>query len=265
MNLPTLPPIAGLLVLLLFLGLMPTASAHHPSDLMETNEGASVAEIEAFEGNLLNLYYDCGLMEKNLKFSIFKYAMTGYFNLLSEGRLSNNKKVITIIDYRKSANDKRFYVIDLEQKKVLHHTYVAHGKRSGMIHARYFSNTPESYQSSLGFFKTAETYQGKHGYSLRLQGLEGSFNSNARSRAIVMHGAHYVNESYINRHGRLGRSHGCPAVPSAENDAIINNIKYGTCIFAYYDKVDYLNNSNYLNINKAASYYSRSFDSYTYR
>jgi hypothetical protein len=123
---------------------------------------------------------------------------------------------------------------------------VAHGKNSGENFAESFSNVPESLMSSPGFFITAETYTGKHGYSLRVDGLEKGINDNARVREIVIHGADYVSDDYIKKYGRLGRSWGCPALPAALSNKIIDKIKEGTCLFVYSTDKNYNKNTEFL-------------------
>jgi len=149
------------------------------------------------------------------------------------------KNIITIIDYTKSANEKRLYIIDLKNKKVLYYTYVAHGENTGYEYAEKFSNIIESHQSSVGFFITSNPYVGSKGYSLRIDGIEKGINDNARVRNIVIHGAKYVNEYYIKSNGRLGRSWGCPAVPVAQSKDIINTIKNGSLIYINGDLDNY--------------------------
>ena len=143
-------------------------------------------------------------------------------------------KILTVIDYQLPSSKPRFWVIDLIQKKILYQEYVAHGRNTGMKFAKKFSNTQNSKQTSLGVFRTLGTYLGKHGYSLRLQGLQKGVNDNAFKRAIVMHGADYVSESFLKKHGRLGRSWGCPALDRRVSKKIIETIKGGTYLFAYY-------------------------------
>jgi hypothetical protein len=133
----------------------------------------------------------------------------------------------------------------MQAQKILLHTVVAHGRNSGLLLAEQFSNRPESYQSSLGFFKTGETYQGKHGYSLRLDGLEKGINDQARNRAIVLHGADYAKEDFLKSAGRLGRSLGCPAVPTELAPSIIQLIKNGTLLFVYGKDPEYLETSKF--------------------
>lgn len=183
--------------------------------------------------------------EKELDFDAFKYALKGYLNLQNDNDLINSK-YLTIIDMSVSANDERFFIINMETFELEHKSLVAHGRNSGSKTATKFSNVVNSHQSSLGFYKTAETYFGKHGFSLRLDGLEFS-NSNARDRAIVIHQADYVSYDYIKRNGRLGRSYGCPSLPEEDYKTIINKIKEGSCLFIYYPKNSYLEKSKLLN------------------
>ena len=154
-----------------------------------------------------------------------------------------NEDILTIIDFSKPSTEKRLFILDLEKQELLYHTYVANGKNTGVNMATKFSNNKGSNQSSLGLYRTGESYQGKHGYSLRLDGLEQGFNDNARSRAVVMHSASYVSEAFIKRHGRLGRSWGCPAVPVEFSKEIIDLIKGGSCLYIYANDVNYIENS----------------------
>lgn len=165
-------------------------------------------------------------------FECFNQALEGFYKLKEKGLVERD--VITLIDFTKSSNQKRLWVIDLENNVVLFNTLVAHGKNSGEEFANSFSNKSESFQSSLGFYITGEVYNGKHGMSLKLDGLEKGFNDNARNRAVVVHGADYVSESFIKNHNRLGRSQGCPAVPVEMNEKIINAIKGKSCLFIYH-------------------------------
>ncbi|MCS5422854.1 MULTISPECIES: murein L,D-transpeptidase catalytic domain family protein [Psychrilyobacter] len=150
-----------------------------------------------------------------------------------------NKEVLTIIDYTKSANEKRLFVIDLKKEKVIFDTYVSHGKNTGGEFAKTFSNNIDSLQSSVGFFKTSTTYTGRNGYSMRLDGLEKGINDNAMRRNIVIHGAKYATESYINKYGRLGRSWGCPAVPLNLSKDLINSIKGESIVYINGDLNNY--------------------------
>jgi hypothetical protein len=189
-----------------------------------------------------SLFQECGL-ESILSFDVFRLAMTG----MGKIKELRNKKIITIIDFSKPSNQERFFVIDLQNKRVLYKSLVAHGKNSGENIANSYSNDSESLKSSLGFFLTAETYSGKHGYSLKLDGLEAGINDNARQRAIVIHGADYVSASYAKQNGRLGRSWGCPALPIDSSKEIIDQISEGSCLFIYGTDKEYLKASKILN------------------
>ncbi|WP_412464611.1 murein L,D-transpeptidase catalytic domain family protein [Flavobacterium mekongense] len=162
----------------------------------------------------------------------FSVALEGFQLLKEKGIVKKN--ILTLVDFSLSSTAKRLWVIDLDQNKVLFQTLVAHGKNTGEDFAKTFSNKAESYQSSLGFYVTAEIYNGKHGLSLKLDGLQKGLNDKARERAVVMHGADYVSESFIKQNKRLGRSQGCPAVPVEMNEKIINVIKDKSCLFIYH-------------------------------
>lgn len=160
----------------------------------------------------------------------------------------HNRKIITIIDFSKPSTKERLFVIDLENKHVIYKSLVAHGKNSGGNMASSFSNTPRSLKSCLGFFLTAETYNGKYGYSLKLDGLEPGINDNARKRGIVVHGADFVSFSVAKDCGLLGRSYGCPALPLNKTKEIIDKISKGSCLFIYGIDPNYLKNSKILNV-----------------
>lgn len=166
------------------------------------------------------------------KMESFKLAMNGYFQLKEKGIVK--KDILTIVDYSLSSKENRLWVIDLKKSSIIFQSLVAHGRNSGNEFAATFSNKPESYKSSLGFYLTGETYYGKHGYSLRLDGLDKGVNSNARDRAIVVHGADYVSESFIKQNGRLGRSLGCLALSKELTKEVIDTIKNKSCLFVYY-------------------------------
>ena len=155
--------------------------------------------------------------------------------------------LITIVDYSLPSSKKRLWVIDLKTGESLFHTWVAHGSGSGANYAQLFSDLTHSHASSLGTLLTGTSYQGKHGYSLHLHGLEKGFNGGAFARSIVIHGAHYVSEAFIHEHGRLGRSHGCLAVNPAVTRKLINTIKNGTVLFLYYPDEKWLDYSKFLN------------------
>ena len=169
--------------------------------------------------------------------SCFKKAMEGFFVLKQKGIIQ--KDILTVIDFSMSSTKKRLWVIDLSNNTILYNTVVSHGMNSGGEFATDFSNSPSSNKSSLGFYATAETYNGKHGLSLKLDGLENGINSNARARAVVMHGASYANPSILRSQGYLGRSQGCPAIPEAVKDEIISVIKGKSCLFIYHPSRSY--------------------------
>ena len=172
------------------------------------------------------------LVGEKPSFQLFEKGLKGFIKLKEAGNFENTS-TITLIDFTKPSTDKRLWVIDLKKREVLIHTVVAHGRNSGNLMAEKFSNTPESYQSSLGFYKTANVYQGKHGISLRLDGLQEGLNDKAMERAIVIHGADYATEEFAEQNGRLGRSLGCPAVPNELIEPLINTIANNQCLFIY--------------------------------
>ena len=192
------------------------------------------------------IYDSLQLSNLGLSEQAFRYAVKGYNYLDEKGKISN-EHIISIVDFSKPSNEKRLFVIDMQHCKILFNTYVAHGQGSGKEFANRFSNNPESLQSSLGFFLTSDTYTGKNGYSLHLSGMEKGINDKADKRAIVMHGASYVSETYIRSQGCIGRSWGCPAVPEKLNKPIIEKIKNGSCLFIYGNNKKYFRHSKILN------------------
>jgi hypothetical protein len=192
------------------------------------------------------LYDSLHLREVGLTKEALEYAIRGYKRLLRDETLPNDT-VISICDFSQSSRKKRLYVIDLRSKKLLINTYVAHGKRSGKEFARTFSNKPESFKSSLGFFITRNTYLGANGLSLNIQGLEQGINDKAFERRIVIHSSNYVGRKYLNSNAYSGTSLGCPAVPVNELDQVIQTIKDGSCLFIYHPAKYYLTRSNILN------------------
>ena len=190
--------------------------------------------------SLASLYQKLGLEDVGLNRDVFDYALRGV------QKINPTKAILAIVDLSQPSVNKRLYVIDLEKQKLLFRTYVAHGRNSGELYAKKFSNDISSYQTSLGFYQTLATYQGKHGLSLKLKGLESGFNTNALDRAVVIHGADYVSESFIRKNGRLGRSYGCPAVPYEIHEDLIETIKNGACLFVYSPDPHYLQKSSFL-------------------
>jgi L,D-transpeptidase catalytic domain len=192
-----------------------------------------------------NIYDSLKLGSLGLAKEAFDYAMKGLDIMKAVGKVENYN-VISIVDFSKASSQKRLYVLDLKNQKVLFNTYVAHGMNSGKEYAENFSNDLSSDKSSLGFYETLGTYNGEHGYSLKLEGIEKGINDNAGIRNIVMHGAQYVGASIVREHGYIGRSWGCPAIPEALQVPIIQKIKNGTCLFIYSPDKNYLSHSEIL-------------------
>jgi L,D-transpeptidase catalytic domain len=201
----------------------------------------------------INAYADTSVDQKvadisakapTLNQNVLKLALTAYNCAALKGVPKQNK--LTIIDYSLPSKEKRMWVIDLNSDKVLYNSLVAHGQGSGNAVATSFSDQPETHKTSLGLFVTQNTYEGKNGLSLRLNGLEKGFNASALSRAVVVHGASYVSEDMAKSQGRVGRSWGCPAVPQNLAKPIINTIKDGSMVFAYYPNQTWLSQSKYL-------------------
>ncbi len=213
-----------------------------PADHLPVEKNKDKAENESSHKNYVtDLYEKCDLDGK-LDFNIFSRAIAGYSSINKK-----NSKVLSIVDLTKPSDKKRLFIIDLDKEKLLYHTFVAHGKNSGMIIPTQFSNKIGSLKSSLGFYLTGKTYIGKHGYSLLLNGLEKGINDNARIRGIVIHGANYVSKKYVEQNNRIGRSWGCPAVSENLSHEIIDTIKGGSCLFIYANDVNYQKKSAFLN------------------
>ena len=210
---------------------------------------SSKAVIEQY---ISTIYDTAHLQESGLSYMVFKKAVTGFINLKIDNKLSPFSSILTIVDYAKSSCEKRMWVIDLINKELIINTWVAHGQGSGDDIATDFSDRIDSHQSSVGFFITDDVYYGKNGRSLRLDGMDAGFNENARTRAIVLHGADYVCQAVIERKGRLGRSFGCPAVAPEVRDQVIEAIKNKTVLFINGDENHYA--SKYLDENIAANY-----------
>nr|WP_121272561.1 murein L,D-transpeptidase catalytic domain family protein [Pedobacter schmidteae] len=179
------------------------------------------------------IYNAANLAISGLSLAVFKKAATGFYNLKEAGKVSDHKSILSIADFDLSSKKKRLWIVDLEKETLILNTWVAHGTFSGGDVATNFSNTIESQKSSVGFYVTAEAYYGKHGLSLRLDGMDNGFNSNARQRAIVVHGADYVSEQTISALGRLGRSQGCPAVPSEQAGMVVRAMEDKTVLFIH--------------------------------
>jgi hypothetical protein len=192
------------------------------------------------------LYASMKLSRVGLSQKAFEYAMKGYQYMLSK-RLIKKTDVLSICDFSQSSRRKRLYVINLESKKLLMNTHVAHGRNSGGEFARSFSNKEESHKSSLGFYVTRQTYWGAHGLSLEIDGLERGINDKANDRKIVIHGSQYVGDKFLRSNPFTGRSYGCPAVPAKHTTTLINIIKNGSCLFIYHPTKNYTSKSRILN------------------
>lgn len=207
---------------------------------------APSAASHSIEEEALSLYNEMGLSRTGLHALAFQYAWLGYKRLLESGQLVRTG-VISICDFSQSSRRKRLYILDVSSKKVLLQTYVAHGRNSGGEYARAFSNRPDSYKSSLGFYITRNTYYGGHGLALNIDGQERGINDRADDRKIVIHGSRYVGANYLRHHKYNGRSLGCPAVPLRETRNIIRAIQGGSCFFIYHPSEEYRKKSTLLN------------------
>lgn len=203
--------------------------------------------IEEIVDDTPDIYTEMHLSDYGLSLDAFTYGLMGYNKLKAEGRLENSN-ILTIVDFSQTSKNKRMYVIDLENQELLHHTLVAHGRNTGDEFAKKFSNIDGSWQSSLGFYITKGTNMGASvGFSLIMEGVEKGINDNAQRRQIIVHGADYATENFIQRTGRLGRSFGCPAVPPEAIRPIVSTIKDGTALFIYFPDANYINHSALLN------------------
>jgi hypothetical protein len=207
---------------------------------------AGTHEIRPASVPMRSVYDSLHLDLAGLSRQAFEMAQEGFQKIKEQGQLINDT-ILSIIDFSQPSSQKRLYVIDTKHFKLLFNTLVAHGRNSGKEMAQYFSNRPRSFKSSLGFYITGNTYRGNNGYSLRLEGLEKGINDNAKRRAIVIHGADYVNESYISSQGFIGRSEGCPAIPEKFVAPLINTIKEGSCLFIYNPDPVYIHSSRIIN------------------
>jgi hypothetical protein len=195
----------------------------------------------------LNLLYDSLELDSlGLSTQAYHKAVAGFLNLVAAGAIPN-PGILSIIDFSLPSSQKRLFIIDTYNGKLLFNTLVAHGRNSGKLVPTRFSNRRNSFMSSLGFYVTGEPFIGQHGYSLRLEGMEKGWNDHIFSRAIIMHPADYVSEDHIRQWGFLGRSEGCPAIPEQLNKPIIDLIRGGSCIFVYSQ------NKKYLHLSKLVS------------
>ena len=228
----------------------PATSNNNAFKVADYEVSMEKARIATFELNMSDTYTGAHLKDSGLDYEVFRKAMIGYYNLKRNNvPMKVNKPVLSIIDFNKPSTEERLWIIDLKSKKLLYNTLVAHGKNSGANYAKKFSNVPQSEMSSVGFYVTGQTYHGKHGLSLRINGIDEGFNDNAFNRAIVIHGAEYVSKSFVARHGRLGRSQGCPALPVGKTSQIVQLIKDRSCLFINGPEPRY--DSEYLDIEPA--------------
>jgi len=228
-----------------------TTPAYKPQSLLFRDSITN----SSLSGQLFNQYVDHLYQTANLEISgldadVFKRAITGYYNLKIANKLSANSSVITIVDLARSSCTKRMWIVDLQKKELILNTWVAHGQKSGDDMASHFSNEVDSFESSIGFYVTDNVYMGKHGRSLRLNGMDEGFNDRANERDIVLHAAKYVGPGSIKELGRLGRSQGCPAVSPEVADRIIDAIKGKNVLFINGNDNTYI--SKYLNSDLAA-------------
>lgn len=215
---------------LLFIGIFPNPDS-------KENKPSLISSVDPISSIYDGLHTTSGVLPSK---EVFNLAILGWNKM--KGNLKS--KVLTVIDFSLPSTAKRMWIIDPEKGEILLNSVVSHGRNSGDLMAKSFSNQPESFKSSLGFYKTAETYSGKHGYSLRLDGLEKGFNDQARDRAIVIHGADYAREEFAKSVGRLGRSLGCPALPSELSAKAIDLIKDGSLLFIFGKDENYISKSS---------------------
>lgn len=219
-----------LLILLMFLPILDKADPGLLSDHEEKLEIYSLLNLSGY----------------GLSTEAYRLALKGFEKLKTEGKLLNSS-ILTIIDFSQSSNKKRMYVIDLVKKALLYNTYVAHGRNTGEEYAEKFSNESGTFKSSLGFYITKNIAVGaKVGLSLVLQGIERGFNDKAVQREIIIHGADYATEAFIQKNGRLGRSLGCPSLPPDLIKPVTETIKGGTCLFIYHHDDNYIAKSEVL-------------------
>jgi hypothetical protein len=225
-----------------------TLRAPEPMSALRAAErtAAKAAELRMVINQASYIYASMNLNAQGLDPKAFEYAWRGYHNLLKKG-LIHRRSVLSICDFSQSSRAKRMYVIDVQHRKLLYRTYVAHGQNSGDEYATSFSNDPDSYKSSLGFYVTMRTYVGHNGLSLKLNGVDPGYNDMALKRQIVLHGSSYVSDKYMKDYGELGTSLGCPALPAAVSGKIIHTVKGGSCLFIYHDTPQYLDNSSVIN------------------
>lgn len=223
-----------------FLPLPPSFSVKTAPVIVNNAPAANNTSFSYADSSRLNRFYDhLQLDSLGLSAEAYYKAIAGFLTLASAGEI-HNPGVLSIIDFSKPSTQKRLFILDLYNGTLLFNTLVAHGRNSGTLIATRFSNRPNSFMSSLGFYLTGEPFIGQHGYSLRLDGKEKGWNDNALHRSIIIHPAGYVSDAYIQHKGYLGRSEGCPAIPVGMDRSIIDSIRGGSCLFIYGPDIRYL-------------------------
>lgn len=231
------------LISLLFVGFTTGSLKASVNNFLPNLELITVAE------NPIQKLYTEMALEGVIAFEVFKRGLEGAALLEPK-----NRDIITLLDFTKPSNEERFYVLDLKNKKLLYKSLVAHGRNSGTKYATSFSNKTSSYQSSPGFYITEGTYQGRNGYSMIINGMEKGINDNAKSRAVVVHGADYVTPQIAQSRGWIGRSHGCPALPREINKEVIDLIKNGTLFYIHSDHQEYVTKTMVAKVEHNAKY-----------
>lgn len=212
--------------------------------LLSANLTSSAIDLNKTSLNIEQEVQHLSSIDPDLKPEVLKMALNAYKTALDQGAVK--KQLLTVIDYSLPSSKQRMWIFDLTKDELLYKLNVAHGRNSGMTTPNHFSNRNSSKESSLGTFVTKDTYIGSKGYSLNLQGLEKGFNDHAYSRRVVIHGAWYVEPDFIKKAGRAGRSWGCPSIAKSLAKPVINAIKGGSVIFAYYPDKKYLSNSEFI-------------------
>jgi hypothetical protein len=234
--------VSVLIGLVCLIGPVPSAVAPAPAKTQGVKAAATAT------ATLISL--DAGVAS-GVSAPVFRLAVSAVSCAVNSGAI-DKPQTMTVIDYSLPSTEPRLWVFDVASGKMLFKELVAHGRNTGENMATNFSDTMNSRQSSLGLFVARDTYVGSNGYSLRMQGLEPGFNGNAMDRAIVMHGAPYVNETLARQQGRIGRSWGCPALREAIARDVIDTVRGGGVIFSYYPDQDWLTASRFLHCPSAA-------------
>ncbi|NML65048.1 murein L,D-transpeptidase catalytic domain family protein [Hymenobacter sp. RP-2-7] len=207
----------------------PATPVSLPDSLRPTPVPAVAGVPDTLRQAIAQLYSQLGSDTVGLRPAVLAQACVGYLTLHPSGRIERGG-VLAVADMDLPNTAKRLWVIDLQQGKVLENSLVAHGQGSGHLRARRFSNQPSSNCTSLGFYRTSGTYAGKHGYSRRLLGLDKGQNANAFDRYVVLHAADYASPAYVEAHGHLGYSQGCPALPPEQYKQIISTLRTGSLL-----------------------------------